>query len=122
MAVVILVISAIVVVVSEVLRGVTDRGLEAGTARTTRRRWRWRHERDRGRRSAAGRPQEFGDVHAVDDVSLEVAEGEFITLLGPSGCGKTTTMRMIAGFEEPDAGGILLRGTTSSACRRTSAR
>ena len=53
----------------------------------------------------------FGDVRAVDDISLEIAEGEFITLLGPSGCGKTTTMRMIAGFEEPDSGTILLRDT-----------
>jgi spermidine/putrescine transport system ATP-binding protein len=52
----------------------------------------------------------FGDVRAVDGVTLDVAEGEFLTLLGPSGCGKTTTMRMIAGFEEPDAGRILLRG------------
>jgi spermidine/putrescine transport system ATP-binding protein len=52
----------------------------------------------------------FGDVRAVDDVNLAIDEGEFITLLGPSGCGKTTTMRMIAGFEEPDAGRILLRG------------
>ena len=53
----------------------------------------------------------FGQVRAVRDVSLEIAEGEFLTLLGPSGCGKTTTMRMIAGFEEPDTGRILLRGT-----------
>ncbi|MEX0983776.1 MAG: ABC transporter ATP-binding protein [Actinomycetota bacterium] len=53
----------------------------------------------------------FGDVLAVDDVSLDVPEGEFLTLLGPSGCGKTTTMRMIAGFEEPTDGSILLRGT-----------
>jgi len=53
----------------------------------------------------------FGDVVAVDDVSLEIPEGEFLTLLGPSGCGKTTTMRMIAGFEEPSGGSILLRGT-----------
>jgi spermidine/putrescine transport system ATP-binding protein len=52
----------------------------------------------------------FGSVTAVDDVSLDIREGEFITLLGPSGCGKTTTMRMIAGFEEPDTGQILLRG------------
>jgi spermidine/putrescine transport system ATP-binding protein len=52
----------------------------------------------------------FGDVTAVRDVSLDVHEGEFITLLGPSGCGKTTTMRMIAGFEEPDGGRIYLRG------------
>jgi spermidine/putrescine transport system ATP-binding protein len=52
----------------------------------------------------------FGDVTAVREVSLDVHEGEFITLLGPSGCGKTTTMRMIAGFEEPDGGRIYLRG------------
>jgi ABC-type Fe3+/spermidine/putrescine transport system ATPase subunit len=48
----------------------------------------------------------FGDVHAVDGISLDIAEGEFLTLLGPSGCGKTTTMRMVAGFEEPDEGTI----------------
>jgi spermidine/putrescine transport system ATP-binding protein len=52
----------------------------------------------------------FGRVEAVRGVSLDVQEGEFLTLLGPSGCGKTTTMRMIAGFEEPDAGRIYLRG------------
>jgi spermidine/putrescine transport system ATP-binding protein len=60
--------------------------------------------------SLRGVTKRFGDVTAVDDVSLDIREGEFITLLGPSGCGKTTTMRMIAGFEEPDAGQILLRG------------
>ncbi|HET8986305.1 MAG TPA: ABC transporter ATP-binding protein [Trueperaceae bacterium] len=47
---------------------------------------------------------------AVDDVSLSIEEGEFFALLGPSGCGKTTTLRMIAGFEEPDSGEVLLRG------------
>jgi spermidine/putrescine transport system ATP-binding protein len=52
----------------------------------------------------------FGDVEAVRGVSLDIREGEFLTLLGPSGCGKTTTLRMIAGFEEPDSGRILLRG------------
>ena len=60
--------------------------------------------------SIQGVRKSFGDVRAVDDISLDIAEGEFITLLGPSGCGKTTTMRMIAGFEEPDEGTILLRG------------
>jgi spermidine/putrescine transport system ATP-binding protein len=49
-------------------------------------------------------------VHAVDDVSLEICDGEFFALLGPSGCGKTTTLRMIAGFEDPTAGEILIRG------------
>ncbi len=52
----------------------------------------------------------FGRVVAVGGISLDIADGEFLTLLGPSGCGKTTTMRMIAGFEEPDEGRILLRG------------
>ena len=50
------------------------------------------------------------DVYAVDDISLEIQPGEFITLLGPSGCGKTTTLRMIAGFEKPTSGDILLGG------------
>ncbi len=50
----------------------------------------------------------FDDVTAVDRVSLQIAPGEFFSLLGPSGCGKTTTLRMIAGFERPDAGQILL--------------
>ena len=49
-------------------------------------------------------------VRAVDDVSLDIPEGEFFALLGPSGCGKTTTLRVIAGFEEPTAGELLLRG------------
>lgn len=52
----------------------------------------------------------FGEVTAVADLSLEVAPGELLTLLGPSGCGKTTTLRMIAGFETPTAGRILLEG------------
>ena len=52
----------------------------------------------------------FGDAVAVDDVSFEVPRGSFATLLGPSGCGKTTTLRMIAGFYEPDAGDIELAG------------
>jgi spermidine/putrescine transport system ATP-binding protein len=51
-----------------------------------------------------------GDVRAVEQVDLRIAEGEFFSLLGPSGCGKTTTLRMIAGFEEPTSGRILLHG------------
>jgi spermidine/putrescine transport system ATP-binding protein len=63
-----------------------------------------------------GLVKEFGErrsgqrVRAVDSVSLDVGEGEFFALLGPSGCGKTTTLRMIAGFEQPDEGEVLLRG------------
>jgi iron(III) transport system ATP-binding protein len=51
-----------------------------------------------------------GEVYAVRDVNLAVAEGELLTLLGPSGCGKSTTLRMIAGFEEPDEGNISIDG------------
>lgn len=49
-------------------------------------------------------------VKAVDDISLQIEKGEFFALLGPSGCGKTTTLRMIAGFEQPSQGQILVRG------------
>jgi putative spermidine/putrescine transport system ATP-binding protein len=52
----------------------------------------------------------YGDFHAVRDVSLSVADGEFLVLLGPSGCGKTTTLRMVAGFIEPTAGQVKLGG------------
>ena len=52
----------------------------------------------------------FGDAAAVDDLSLDIREGEFFSLLGPSGCGKTTTLRMIGGFEEPTSGLIELQG------------
>jgi putative spermidine/putrescine transport system ATP-binding protein len=52
----------------------------------------------------------YGDVAAVDGVDLAIAPGEFFTLLGPSGSGKTTTLRLIAGFEVPDSGRILLKG------------
>ena len=52
----------------------------------------------------------FGDVRALDDVSLSIAENEFFALLGPSGCGKTTLLRSIAGFEHPDSGAVLLGG------------
>jgi putative spermidine/putrescine transport system ATP-binding protein len=52
----------------------------------------------------------YGDVVAVDGVDLAIAPGEFFTLLGPSGSGKTTTLRLIAGFEQPDSGRVLLKG------------
>ena len=57
-----------------------------------------------------GVTKRFGDHAAVDGVSLTIREGEFFALLGPSGCGKTTLMRLLAGFEAPDAGRILLDG------------
>jgi spermidine/putrescine transport system ATP-binding protein len=53
----------------------------------------------------------FGDVQALRHLTLEIQDGEFFSLLGPSGCGKTTTLRLIAGFEEPTTGRILLGGT-----------
>ncbi|MBS0526210.1 MAG: ABC transporter ATP-binding protein [Proteobacteria bacterium] len=53
----------------------------------------------------------YGDFFAVKDVSLSVADGEFLVLLGPSGCGKTTTLRMVAGFIEPTAGEVKLGGS-----------
>jgi spermidine/putrescine transport system ATP-binding protein len=53
----------------------------------------------------------FGSVLAVEETTLDIRDGEFFSLLGPSGCGKTTTLRMIAGFELPDEGRVLLRGT-----------
>jgi spermidine/putrescine transport system ATP-binding protein len=52
----------------------------------------------------------FGDLTAVNSVSFQVQKGEFLSLLGPSGCGKTTSLRMIAGFEQPDEGEILIGG------------
>jgi spermidine/putrescine transport system ATP-binding protein len=52
----------------------------------------------------------FDDVTAVDEISVEIGAGEFFSLLGPSGCGKTTTLRMVAGFEPPTGGQILLDG------------
>ena len=58
----------------------------------------------------AGVTKRFGEFVAVEDLSLDIYEGEFFSLLGPSGCGKTTTLRMIAGFEEPTEGGISVAG------------
>jgi spermidine/putrescine transport system ATP-binding protein len=57
-----------------------------------------------------GLTKNFGQLTAVDHVDLDVAEGEFFTIVGPSGCGKTTMLRMLAGMETPTSGDILLRG------------
>ncbi len=56
----------------------------------------------------AARGKQTGHVNAVDDVSISIEKGEFVTLLGPSGCGKTTTLRLIAGFEFPTSGHIIV--------------
>ncbi len=61
--------------------------------------------------SIRGLTKNFGTVQAVDGVDLDIYSGEFLTLLGPSGSGKTTVLRMIAGFEIPDAGSVHLNGT-----------
>jgi len=53
----------------------------------------------------------FGDILALDDVSIDIRENEFFALLGPSGCGKTTLLRVLAGFEQPDSGSVLLGGS-----------
>ena len=57
----------------------------------------------------------FGGSAAVDKLSLDIYQGEFFALLGPSGCGKTTLLRLIAGFERPDSGRILLDGVDLAA-------
>jgi putative spermidine/putrescine transport system ATP-binding protein len=57
-----------------------------------------------------GLTKSFGSVHAVDDLDLDIVEGEFFSMLGPSGSGKTTVLRLIAGFEQPTSGTIELRG------------
>jgi spermidine/putrescine transport system ATP-binding protein len=70
-------------------------------------------EPDKGRGVAvelAGVTKRFGEFAAVEDLTLDIYEGEFFSLLGPSGCGKTTTLRMIAGFEEPTEGSITVAG------------
>jgi ABC-type Fe3+/spermidine/putrescine transport system ATPase subunit len=60
----------------------------------------------------------YGDFNAVERMSFTLSAGEFFTLLGPSGCGKTTTLRLVAGLEEPDAGEIILNGATIASPRR----
>ena len=62
--------------------------------------------------------KEFGDVVAVDSVDLVIRHGEFFSMLGPSGSGKTTVLRMIAGFEMPTAGAVLLEANVSHLAHR----
>ena len=62
-----------------------------------------------------------GPVHALSDVNLDVAPGEFISLIGPSGCGKTTLLRVIADLEKPTGGDIRVNGATAEAARLAAA-
>jgi spermidine/putrescine transport system ATP-binding protein len=66
---------------------------------------------DNGSVELVGVTKRFGTVTAVDAIDIQVRPGEFLSLLGPSGCGKTTTLRMLAGFEDPDEGQIRISGT-----------
>ena len=66
------------------------------------------------RLSLSGLSCVYGKVAAVDNLSMDISPGEFISLLGPSGCGKTTTLRMIAGFVRPTGGAIAMDGETIS--------
>ena len=68
------------------------------------------HETAMGSVELDGLVKRYGEATAVDGLSLTIEPGEFISLLGPSGCGKTTTLRMIAGFEQPDGGDIRISG------------
>ena len=82
---------------------------------------------ERGLRAATGDlvlegvTKRFTDFVAVDDLSLTVPRGSFYALLGPSGCGKTTTLRMVAGLEQPTSGRILIGGTDLTGSRPWSA-
>ena len=61
------------------------------------------------RLQSTGITKRYGEFHAVRDVTLDIADGEFLVLLGPSGCGKTTTLRIVAGFVEPTSGSVRAR-------------
>ncbi len=64
--------------------------------------------------SIRGLSKKFAEAAAVNDLDLEIGDGEFVSLLGPSGCGKTTTLRLLAGFLQPDAGEIRVGGKVIS--------
>lgn len=59
--------------------------------------------------------KKYGNTHAIEDVDLDIADGEFLVLLGPSGCGKSTLLRLVAGLIQPSGGRILLDGNDITA-------
>src|SRR3546814_947200 len=90
-----------------------EAGTLSGAARSgssaARQRWApWNDPNEKPHVQIVGVTKQFGDFVAVDNVSLDIFKREFFSLLGPSGCGKTTLLRMLAGFETPSEGAILL--------------
>src|SRR5215469_3769800 len=69
-----------------------------------------RQQQEKGQVSLVSLTKHFGPIAAVDAIDLNIPSGGFFSLLGPSGCGKTTTLRLIAGFEQPSSGQVLLDG------------
>lgn len=65
--------------------------------------------------------KQYGSFTAVEDANFTIGRGEFFAMLGPSGCGKTTTLKMIAGFEQPTSGSVFWKVSTYQLFRRTSA-
>jgi len=97
----------------------SEAGTAAGAARSgssaARLRWApWNDPNQKPHVQIVGVTKRFGDFVAIDNISLDIYEREFFSLLGPSGCGKTTLLRMLAGFETPSAGQILLEGEDMS--------
>ncbi len=84
----------------------------AASGQEVRKKWEpWNDPQEKPHVQLVGVTKRFGDFTAVDNISLDIYKGEFFSLLGPSGCGKTTLLRMLAGFEQPSQGQILLEGS-----------
>ncbi len=87
----------------------------AGSGNEARKKWEpWNDPQARPHVELKGVSKRFGDFTAVDNIDLDIYKGEFFSLLGPSGCGKTTLLRMLAGFEQPSQGQILLESSDMS--------
>ncbi|WP_282606588.1 ABC transporter ATP-binding protein [Pelagibius sp. Alg239-R121] len=84
----------------------------AGSGHEVRKKWDpWNDPQEKPHVQLLSVSKRFGDFTAVDNIALDIYKGEFFSLLGPSGCGKTTLLRMLAGFEQPSQGQILLEGS-----------